>query len=98
MIMPQCPRCAECKGSSHHWLENSDFGDDPAEDHDHPTNVSHVCKHCPATGLECESCDSTGEYVIDGEYGVECPDCNGEGVILGATFDFETGKRLLPKS
>lgn len=84
----KCPRCSECIGCDHHWMNNSDFGNDPADSED-PVNVTHVCKHCEATGSECERCEGTGEDVIDGDFGVECPDCKGSGVVEGATVDLD---------
>ncbi len=82
-----CQRCSECEGHSHHWLNNPDLGNDPA-DSDERTDVTHVCKHCPAVGNECELCGGTGEgdeepgAWADGDCDYpECPECHGEGVV-----------------
>ncbi len=42
----QCPRCTECPGQEHHWMENSEFADagDP----------EYECKHCEAV---CDAID-----------------------------------------
>lgn len=61
----QCPRCSECPGSSHHWL---DCFDDDEDDINSPH--SHACKHCSAVGNECDECDGEG-----------CEACDGEGVV-----------------
>jgi hypothetical protein len=64
-----------------------------AADADHPIDVTHICKHCPATGSECEECggDGRGEWTgTDAEGHDEfdnCEICHGEGVIAGATVD-----------
>lgn len=86
-----CPRCSECEWADHHWLENPDFGNDP-DDAEYPVNVTHICKHCDATGSECEACDGTGEYETEDCVGVDCPDCGANGVIAGATVDLDGGE------
>lgn len=72
-----CRRCSECPNSPHHWLDNSECCG--------PEDPSHVCKHCPATGMECPDCDGTGIKDFDGfDRGPDeplCPMCSGYGVI-----------------
>ena len=78
-----CRRCSECKNSSHHWIYNSAFGDDP--DSRENAETSHVCKHCDACGNACEDCGGDGvAFDIVGEPGItrQCLTCEGEGVIL----------------
>lgn len=86
---PVCRRCADCRNARHHWLDNDDFGNDPDEAED-PVDVTHVCKHCPALGMECEACDGSGsalgldaamEAIGRGENPPDCSVCGGEGVI-----------------
>jgi len=73
----KCRRCSECPNSNHHWLPNSDFGNDEDPEAEH-TMRDYVCKHCPMVGNECPACFGSGE--TDDEDG-PCPDCDGEGVI-----------------
>lgn len=96
----ECRRCSDCANSSHHWLNNGDFGNDEAEAEE-PTGNSHVCKHCDAVGNECQECDGTGEVMDDeGCVGFECKACNGEGVIVSkrrtyAEFEASLDRRTL---
>jgi hypothetical protein len=89
MCAHACPRCTECQNSSHHWIDNPDFGNDPAEAEDDVT-ASHVCKHCPAVGDECDECDGEGRgefagYDEDGDAEFDnCEVCDGEGVVARA--------------
>jgi hypothetical protein len=76
-----CRRCSECPGADHHWIE-SVYGDEPINE----SSPSHICKHCDATGDECDACDGEGGEVVDiGERdngGVAlCPPCKGHGVV-----------------
>lgn len=73
-----CRRCSECENSSHHWLPNPNLGD--AEEGEH-SGHAYCCKHCDAQGNECEACYGSGCADEDGPESVECPECNGEGVI-----------------
>ena len=55
------------------------------EDSEEPT-YTHICKHCPAVGFECEWCDGTGESgdeedPEDPGYQSFCDLCKGEGVL-----------------
>jgi hypothetical protein len=67
-------------------MHNPDFGNDPAEA-DHPVWATHICKHCPALGRECDECggDGQGEWTGRDEDGDDewdnCTICAGEGVI-----------------
>lgn len=81
----ECRRCGDCRGMTHHWMENPDFGNDPS-DAEHPVNVTHLCKHCDATGSECERCEGQG-MVTRGDEREACPDCGSEGVIAGAMVE-----------
>ena len=79
-----CRRCSDCIGHDHHWLPNDDFGnDDPDEswEMEGPADVMYTCKHCPALGDECETCDGSGEVTNDGCIYVDCPKCDGVGII-----------------
>ena len=73
MNMTKCRRCAECEDFSHHWMDNSNFGNDPTNpdgEENYNTEATHVCKHCPACGNECELCQGGG-----------CANCDGEVVL-----------------
>jgi DnaJ-class molecular chaperone len=63
---------------SHHWIENTDFGD-PGERIEN-NSTTHVCKHCDAMGDVCYECDGEGET----EDSEPCPECDGEGVVFVA--------------
>lgn len=76
-----CRRCSECEGMSHHWIENTSFGDD--EEIEENNSTTHLCKHCDAMGDECDLCYGEG-LDPDSMDDVVCPECNGEGVILKA--------------
>lgn len=65
----KCRRCDGCQNRTHHWIPNSDFGNDSAEA-DHNPNVEYLCKHCEQEGYECPQCDGYG-----------CDRCNHEGVL-----------------
>ena len=41
-----CRKCEECKDLDHHWIENSDFGDEGEENN----ACDMICKHCEALG------------------------------------------------
>lgn len=71
-----CRRCADCQGRMHHWIENSDFGNDE-QGAEHPDS-SHVCKHCDAHGNACEHCNETG--IDESTQSGFCPWCDGEAV------------------
>lgn len=79
----KCRRCTSCEGSEHHWLDNPNFGNDPSNpdgEEDYNVDATHVCKHCPALGMECETCDGSGagpecELAL-------CSECRGEGVVF----------------
>lgn len=75
-----CRRCAECKGMSHHWLDNPDFGNDEDPDAESP-DAEYACKHCDATGDECSGCGSFGEVTDRTDRWITCKCCDGEGVI-----------------
>lgn len=71
---PKCRRCSDCEGASHHWLPNGNFGNDPSNPHDeedYNVQATHLCKHCPVFGMECEACQGEG-----------CDSCEHEGVVL----------------
>lgn len=77
--MKKCRRCSECDGMSHHWIPNSDFGND-----DEPEEISeaeYVCKHCDVLGEDCLHCFGDGD-----EPGLDrqepCCVCDGEGVVV----------------
>jgi DnaJ-class molecular chaperone len=77
----ECRRCSECEGSTHHWLDNDDFGN-AEDDAEGPTGNSHVCKHCDVVGDECEECGGSGEQIDEGGgFNFACPTCVGEGVV-----------------
>lgn len=75
-----CRRCSECRGASHHWILNGDFGneDEPEEIQE----ADYVCKHCDQLGRECPACYGDG---TEGASDDICDNCNGEGVIAMAT-------------
>lgn len=80
-----CRRCSECEGMSHHWMENTSFGDDDEIKENNST--THLCKHCDAMGDECEECFGDGYDPLapeDEEDPAPCQNCNGEGVLLVA--------------
>lgn len=65
----QCPRCEECRNSSHHWLFNEDYGltaetlaelDEEERALVSSTTHTHTCKHCTAVGMECDECRGEG--------------------------------------
>lgn len=79
-----CRRCSQCKGYSHHWLPNGRFGDDETVHSASLVQASHICKHCPQLGSQCSLCDGFGlisEDEVQGFCELECPDCDGEGVV-----------------
>ena len=91
--MSECRRCSDCRGNTHHWLENPDAGNDPAES-EHDPERTHVCKHCDAVGDECDECGGSGRGECvgrdeDGSCDYEnCCVCDGEGVIVvESTFE-----------
>lgn len=54
----ECRRCTECEFAHHHWMQGTG-------------EFEYVCKHCPATGNECNNCHGEG-----------CSLCDQEGVII----------------
>lgn len=70
-----CRKCIECANASHHWLPNSDLGNEDFSGCQ--SRSDYVCKHCGAFGNECAVCQSTGAD----EDGDDCVECDGEGVI-----------------
>lgn len=78
----KCRRCTECRNSSHHWIDNPEFG--VCEEGEHPGH-QFCCKHCPMLGDECPVCygDGQGEPKDDGPYPQyhDCLECSGDGVI-----------------
>ena len=70
-----CRRCSECANSTHHWIDNSDFGQDVSEVELADlapelrndaylkllTESEWVCKHCPALAQTCLTCDGNGD-------------------------------------
>jgi hypothetical protein len=82
-----CERCSDCLESTHHWLENGDFGNDEA-DAEGPTGNSHICKHCDAVGDECDECEGSGEIEDENAVGQTCQKCDGEGVVLAKRRTF----------
>lgn len=83
-----CRRCSDCVGMSHHWMDNTDFGDEDERIENNST--THVCKHCEAMGDECGECNGEGEVDTGGQtpwgewISVPCPECGGEGIVLVA--------------
>lgn len=81
-----CRRCDDCVDMSHHWVENTAFGDD--EERIENNSTTHLCKHCDAMGNECDECGGCGgdgEVDADGEWNTfPCAECGGEGVVLVA--------------
>lgn len=69
----ECPRCSECVGQNHHWIENPDF-----EDEDSP---EFACKHCDALCYQIEDDDLTDGLMVPS--GDVIPDADGEGRQLG---------------
>lgn len=73
MAKKKCRRCFECKGRSHHWMENTEA--------EHPEDAEYLCKHCEIKGTECPDCDGDG-YSRKPSLGDEpCELCKGEGVL-----------------
>jgi hypothetical protein len=72
--MSGCRRCSECDGATHHWIDNDEaYGEE---------DPSHACKHCDATGDECETCGGDGERISpDGHNLGLCLACDGYGVV-----------------
>lgn len=70
-----CRRCSECRNSTHHWIDNSDFGLDLGEVElaDLAPELRNdaylkllvasdwVCKYCPAIAQTCITCDGNGD-------------------------------------
>lgn len=52
----QCPRCSECVGQAHHWIENSEFDDEGDPEFE--------CKHCEAV---CNSRDDDQGFMVPDE-------------------------------
>lgn len=83
-----CPRCGECKGSDHHWMEEATYA--TYDENDDPLDAEpigdRVCKHCPAIGNECEECGGHGTIDGENESGQDveglCEKCDGQGIIL----------------
>lgn len=71
----KCRRCSECANSTHHWMENSEYGnhEGPIQPHE----AEFCCKHCPATGDECPDCSGEGIGPLDDP----CETCGGAGVV-----------------
>ena len=80
-LMSECRRCSECLGNSHHWLDNPDGGNDPAES-EHDPERTHICKHCDAVGDECDECGGSGRGECVGRDYENCCVCDGEGVVV----------------
>lgn len=94
-----CPRCSECEGQTHHWMDNSDFGagllyEDDGDDQPENPDYAFVCKHCPAVGGECPDCDGEGHNdelladidATDDDFFADCSRCKGTGVIEGLAY------------
>lgn len=70
-----CRHCAECRDQSHHWIENTDFGQsleelelaDLAPELRNDAYIKllveseWICKHCPALAQTCLTCDGNGD-------------------------------------
>jgi hypothetical protein len=83
----ECRRCSDCQSYSHHWLDNPDFGNDPA-DAEYPTGNQYICKHCDAVGDECKICDGSGECA-----GLDCRTCKSEGIMVAKPRTYEELER-----
>ncbi len=53
----ECRRCSECRGMTHHWMENLEAEEEG----------EFVCKHCGQVGIACKSCDVAGCDVCNRE-------------------------------
>ena len=82
-----CRKCAECRELDHHWVDNSDFGDEDEENN----ACDMICKHCEALGDACDNCSGTGD-----DWGEPCAECDGNGVCL--KVDGKTDESEKPKA
>lgn len=83
-----CPRCGECIGCEHHWMEELTYaaGDEAAEWLAQEPIGDRVCKHCPVVGMTCDECDGHGEVERvnehDVDFMIDCPVCDGAGIVV----------------
>lgn len=71
-----CPRCSECIGADHHWIE-----DDGACVDDGTSWPCYACKHCEENGAECPRCHNSSQQATS-----TCLRCEGEGIVVGTAF------------
>lgn len=88
-----CRRCSECRGCSHHWLENEDFGGDESDDNENPTGNDYVCKHCDVVGNECPVCHGEGYLNLSDTDVSDCKRCDGSGVVIAPRMTFAERSR-----
>jgi len=72
-VAKPCPRCSECVGAEHHWLEHAEHPDQS----DDETTITEefagfICKHCEVKADLCEECDGP---IFPRTGATSCADC-----------------------